>query len=189
MRLIITRHGRTIENVQRQVQGHSPGTLSDEGKTQAEKLGSRLMSEKIAAIFSSDLKRASDTAIILAKYHPDAVFCLVKELRERDYASLVGKTWNEVDWKNIPADVETPVEMEKRVKKIIDEIFERYKDKTVLIVGHGGLNKMILNVIMNRSIDEWETIEKIPNASVTIFEIDENKKHTTILLNDIDHLK
>ncbi|MBI5204561.1 MAG: histidine phosphatase family protein, partial [Nitrospirae bacterium] len=132
MRLIITRHGRTLENVDRRVQGQSPGTLSDEGKVQADKLGNRLKDEKISAIYTSDLKRASETAEIVARYHPDALFFLSKDLRERDYASLVGKTWSEVDWKNIPDDVESPFEMEKRVTKILGEIYSKYKDKTIL---------------------------------------------------------
>ena len=46
MRLLITRHGETIENKAGILQGHTEGTLSGLGIEQAEKLASRLKNEK-----------------------------------------------------------------------------------------------------------------------------------------------
>ena len=83
MRLILTRHGETEENVAGISQGQLlPGKLTDKGIEQAKKLASRLKDEKVDAIYSSDLARSADTAKIIAKYHSKVKFHLAKELRE-----------------------------------------------------------------------------------------------------------
>ena len=107
MILILTRHGETVLNKQGILQGHLPGELTDEGIMQAKKLAKRLKDEKIDAIYSSDLKRAADTAKEIAKLHPDAGFHLVKELREGDSGSFTGKKSSEVDWSKKPDDAES----------------------------------------------------------------------------------
>lgn len=83
MRLIITRHGETLENMEGIVQGHMHGTLSKKGIEQAEKLAKALKDEQIDYIYSSDLKRASDTAREISKFHKNVPFQLTKDLRER----------------------------------------------------------------------------------------------------------
>jgi len=82
MRIILTRHGQTEENLQGILQGHLQGKLSQLGKEQARKLALRLKDEKIDYIYSSDLARAADTAKEIAKYHPDTPIKFVKDMRE-----------------------------------------------------------------------------------------------------------
>ena len=62
MKLIITRHGETIENVKGIAMGSLPGNLSKKGKKQAKLVAKRLKNININAIYTSDLKRAYDTA-------------------------------------------------------------------------------------------------------------------------------
>ena len=126
MKLILTRHGETVDNTLKIIQGHNQGVLTDEGTLQAKKLALRLKNEKIHAIYSSDLKRAADTARIIAKYHRDANLQFTPELRERDYGSLSGKSWSENVWNNLPDDVEKPEVMEKRVKGLLDKVYLKY---------------------------------------------------------------
>ena len=90
MKLILVRHGETIENVKGIMQGHIHGKLSDLGKKQAKKLALRFKEEKINAIYSSDLARASDTTKEIAKFHKKAKIILVKELRERNLGDWAG---------------------------------------------------------------------------------------------------
>ena len=61
-RLLLARHGVTEYNTLHKIQGHSDIDLSEQGRLQVEKLGERLAGEKIDAVYSSDLKRAVDTA-------------------------------------------------------------------------------------------------------------------------------
>ena len=68
MRLILTRHGETEDNVKEILQGQAGGKLTAKGIEQAKKLALRLKKEKIDKIYVSDLKRAVDTAKELHAY-------------------------------------------------------------------------------------------------------------------------
>lgn len=56
--LYLVRHGETVENVQKVMQGQTPGTLSALGEQQAAHLCEQFRSEAIDLFFSSDLQRA-----------------------------------------------------------------------------------------------------------------------------------
>ena len=68
MTIYIVRHGQTEENLQRILQGHMPGTLTEQGKEQVQRAAEQLSKEgvKFTRIVSSDLKRAMDSAQIIA---------------------------------------------------------------------------------------------------------------------------
>src|SRR5690606_30559966 len=98
MKLIITRHGETEENVAGILQGHLPGKLSARGIEQAKKLALRLQNDKIDFIYSSDLDRAADTAKEIAQYHPNAKIEFVENLRERNLGEFQGRKRSEFAW-------------------------------------------------------------------------------------------
>lgn len=188
MKLIITRHGETVENSKRIVQGHLGGRLSKIGKQQAKKVARRLKKEKLGAIYSSDLKRAVDTANEIAKFHKDLTVQFDKRLRERFFGKYQGKTYSENwDWKSIPEGIESDSKMNERVTNFIDDILDKHKNDTVLIVSHGGIKKIIYE--QKLPPEKIEAIEKIGNTSITIFEIDKNGNFLPILVNDTTHLE
>lgn len=187
MKLILTRHGETIENQQDILQGHLPGKLSKTGIQQTKKLALRLKNEKIDHIYSSDLSRAADTAKEIAKYHPNTPIHFVQELREENCGSLTGKKHEEVDWNNIPNDVEALKSMQKRVKKLLDKVYKKYPSGTVLFVGHGKINKVLITVILNKPPEYVKEIHQ-SNTAISIFEIKEDKNHVVHLMNCIKHL-
>ena len=189
MKLILTRHGETIENQKRIVQGHLGGHLSEKGKDQARKLALRLKDENIDVIYSSDLKRAADTAKEIAKYHKNAGFFLVKELRERNHGKYDGKKADEVDWKNPPECFEKISDMKKRAKTIIDKAYEKHKNLTVVFVGHSGINRVITGIIQGKDFDSIEDMRSQENTAISIFEIKEDKKHVIHLMNCVKHLE
>ncbi len=189
MKLILTRHGETIENQKKIMQGHLPGHLSKRGIEQAKKLALRLKNEKIDAIYSSDLKRASDTAKEIAKYHKNIQINFVQELREANLGSLTGKCSEDVDWDNRPDNIESAASMQKRAKKLLDKVYNKYSNKTVIFVGHNGINKAMISVVLNKKAVDIEEIENQHNTSVNIFEIKENKNHIVHLMNCIKHLE
>ncbi|MBM3256077.1 MAG: histidine phosphatase family protein [Candidatus Moranbacteria bacterium] len=188
MKLIITSHGETVENSKRIVQGHLGGRLSKIGKQQAKKVARRLKKEKLGAIYSSDLKRAVDTANEIAKFHKDLTVQFDKRLRERFFGKYQGKTYSENwDWKSIPEGIESDSKMNERVTNFIDDILDKHKNDTVLIVSHGGIKKIIYE--QKLPPEKIEAIEKIGNTSITIFEIDKNGNFLPILVNDTTHLE
>lgn len=189
MRLILTRHGETVENEKGIMQGHTPGTLTEEGVRQAELLAKRLAGEKIDAIFSSDLARAVHTARIIAEEHPKARLHFTKELRERDLGSYTGKRKDEVDWHNTPPDVETLEGMTARIRAFLDSVYAKHKNKCVVFVGHGGINKVLILAVMKKPLSEFFSLDSQLNTAVNLFDISEDSNHRVHLLNCVRHLR
>jgi broad specificity phosphatase PhoE len=187
MRLILTRHGETVENLQGITQGHMPGTLSQKGIEQAKKLALRLKDERIDAIYSSDLARAADTAKEIARFH-DTSIQYVKNLREMDAGIWNGKKTNGVDW-NIPQPgAETRDEVCLRARRFLDYVLSKHPNDTVLFVGHDGINRALITVILNKEPDHMNKLEHSPNTGVNIFELKKDRKHKMILMNCSKHL-
>lgn len=188
MKLILTRHGETIENKLGITQGHLPGRLSKLGKEQAQKLALRLKDEKIDAIYSSDLARAADTTEMIARYHKGVPVYFVRELRERDHGLLTGKKKDKmpqgVDYKQEPLQ-----DMQKRAKHVLDQAYAKHHNSTVLFVAHGAINNVMMTIILNKPAEyAWE-IPSQYNTAVNIFEIREDGKHKIHLLNCKKHLE
>ncbi len=192
MRLILTRHGETIENREGIIQGQLGGKLSELGTGQAKKLALRLSNEKIDVIYSSDLKRASDTAKEIIKYHPKVSVHYIKELRERDLGIFQGKKVSEIEWSEDAEGMEPHHSVSQRAKKILDKAYRLHHGKTVLFVAHGAFNTRLIEIIEGRTYSKEEFNKKLSeqtNTSVSIFEIREDKNHKVRLLNCVKHLK
>lgn len=68
-KLLLIRHGETVDNVNRIMQGQTPGKLTENGINQARNLGAELSQKHIDAFVSSDLQRAVDTCVEVAAPH------------------------------------------------------------------------------------------------------------------------
>ena len=90
-RLLLVRHGDTELNSAERYWGNTDVKLSDAGFRQAERLRDRLATERIDAIYSSELRRASATAEIIASSHRLHVI-ICAELREMNFGELEGLT-------------------------------------------------------------------------------------------------
>lgn len=67
--LLLVRHGETVDNARQMMQGQTQGELNDVGVRQAEQLRDELAGKPLDAVVASDLKRAVDTARIVAVPH------------------------------------------------------------------------------------------------------------------------
>jgi len=196
MRLIIIRHGETEENVKKLIQGRIPGKLTKKGISQSKKLAKRLKNEKIDAIFSSDLKRAEDTVKEIAKFQKAPVF-YISELREKNFGVFEGcpreEYYSAVEKSNLsfgkfkPENGESLEEVKKRIERFLQELFKKYKGKTVLLCTHGGVIKSVFAIFLKKKIDEVIDID-IDNTGVNIFEFSDDGKHEVIMINSIEHL-
>lgn len=185
MKLILVRHGETIENKNRIVYGHLPGTLTDLGKEQAVKLAERLKHEKVDVIFVSDLERAVDTAEFIAQFHPTVPRFYLEELRERSFDSIEGgyqKNFPNHSAYKHPA-AETDQSLIQRTGKFLEKISKDYREKTVLVVAHGGTNIALMANLLNKTFDEVLAWGDHHNTSVTVFENSQLK-----LFNCTQHL-
>src|SRR5687767_2177200 len=94
-RIIAVRHGETAWNVDARIQGQLDIQLNDTGRWQARRVGLALSSEPLAAVYSSDLARAHETARCIA----DAAGVPVVPhtgLRERRFGMFEGRTFDEI---------------------------------------------------------------------------------------------
>ena len=95
-RVFLLRHGQTDWNAERRLQGHLDMPLNALGRWQAEQLGRALADEGMAAVFSSDLVRAQQTALPLAQRLGLPVLS-DRALRERHFGHLEGLSYAEID--------------------------------------------------------------------------------------------
>jgi len=202
-KIILIRHCQTEDNAAGHMQGYSnDSAFTEEGKIQAEKLLNRLKDEPIKNIYCSDLGRAIKTAEAIAKAHNLEVVP-VKELRECDIGDWKVlpvkeginkwiKYYDEEKAKGInreeirPPNGENSFDHQKRVMQAINKIISDNPEDTVVIVGHGGTNRVIIGTLDNKDPDEFYTVGQ-SNACINILETDgENNK--ILVLNDTSHL-
>ncbi len=138
--LLLVRHAETEWNREGRWQGHADPPLNETGRAQAHALAEILTGEQVDAIYTSDLRRAAETAEILGAAL-DRPVTLDSDLREIDVGSWSGLTRAEVaerypDWET--HDGESTDELQARVIAAVRRIAERHPDGHVLIVTHGG---------------------------------------------------
>lgn len=185
MKLIITRHGQTVQNLNKICSGQGPGELSAEGIEQAKKLGLRLKDRHIDVAYSSDLSRAVDTANEIIAHHPHLELVKDIRIRERFLGKQQGvKFPDDWDWQNLPADAETDDSMCVRGREFLDDVYDRHKDQTVLVVCHGGMKMALLAVVTGK---DFSSFEGMKNTSVSEFDILEDG-HKVVCMNCVEHL-
>jgi alpha-ribazole phosphatase len=157
MRLYLVRHGETDWNAAQRYQGQSDVPLNHTGIQQARKIAGRLSKEKIGAIYSSDLKRATETAKQIAQPHKLKVTSDVR-WRELSFGDWEGLTYPEIQakapdevalWQSdstqcAPPRGETLTQLTERVLSAFNELRALYAEQTVLIISHGGPLQILL---------------------------------------------
>ncbi len=186
-KIILVRHGETHENKAEITQGQFNSQLNDTGKEQVKSVALRLKNEKIEMCYSSDLDRCMNTAKEIVRFHPHLKITPTKELREQAKGEYEGVkrevTHNAVKKLTIPYvewdydGAESFIGMNQRTMKKIYEIVAENKNKTILIVAHGGQIASIACTINGEDIHNQKK-RKSGNTSVTLIEFDDNKKGT-----------
>ena len=165
--LFLVRHGETVDNANKIMQGQTQGQLNEEGVRQAQQLRERLAGTSIDAVVSSDLKRAVDTARIVAGPHGLEVVT-TPLLRERDWGSFTGRYIPDLKDEVWPDDIETLDTMLARAGRFLSFIKAQYPGKKVLAVGHGIINKAIQAVFYGKQMPQ---VEKMLNCEVRTLEL------------------
>lgn len=184
MKLILVRHGETIWNIQNRFQGITDTTLSKNGLQQAKLLAKRLSSERIDLIYSSKLKRTVKTAEIIKSSHKNAKLIKEKNLNEISWGLWEGLTKSEVKIKypkmykerekdkfNFKVSKGESLRILKiRLKNFLSKFSRNCRNKTVLIVGHLNINRVILGILLKLSDKKLPSI-KFANYSIIILKI------------------
>lgn len=165
MLLYIARHGQTEENVRRVLQGQMPGHLTAEGIAQAEELREKLRDIPFSRIITSDLKRAVDSARIIAEPHGVEIE-LEPLLRERDFGIHTGGPYIKISHALDPS-AETMEQLAQRAADFLN-CLTKSEAETVLVVSHGLFLRVLQAVYHGVDV---RSIEKMENAEYRILEL------------------
>lgn len=179
-RFFIIRHGQSIGNAIRKYLGHTDLGLSELGKMQAEETAKALANEKIDAIYSSDLKRAHETAVPHAEIH-GLVIVDSENLREiflgewegMDVDELKTNHYNEfvVEWLGkfgtfVFPGGESVIHAGTRFRDEVKRIAEANPGKTIIITAHAAVIRAFWCIISGIEPEKMgETIPFPNNAS------------------------
>ncbi|MCK6585261.1 MAG: histidine phosphatase family protein [Anaerolineales bacterium] len=148
--LCLVRHGQTDWNLEGRYQGQSDVPLNEKGRAQAKALAEQLKGQTFAAIFSSDLMRARDTAEAIANAFglPVQIEPRLREINQGEWEGVLvedikaryAEIWSQrtMDPASVrPPGGETVSEVAERVYAALDDIARRYPRENVLVVSHG----------------------------------------------------
>jgi broad specificity phosphatase PhoE len=185
--VVLVRHGETDWNRDNRFQGRADPPLNDTGRAQARVLAAELGTESFAAAYTSPLRRAAETAAILASaLGVDAV--PDGSLMEVDVGSWSGLTRTEVEAR-FPAefarwleyghgwdDGETYDELGARVVAGLADIAARHPGEVVLAITHGGPIRSALAAAERVAFDEARrSIHVIDNCAVVRLAVRDGK--------------
>ncbi len=199
LRLYITRHGETIWNTQKRMQGHKDSELTDKGRRQAAQLAKALETVELEVVYSSSSGRTMQTSRIIAGNRDIPVIPMdsLKELNlgkwegmiasdvEREYPVQYRNFW---EFPHLYETVggETLTDAMDRIKKTLEYITERHRDGNVLIVTHAVTLKLITLIAEQKEMkDLWKGAYVHP-TSLSIIEY-ENVGWKAVKWGDISH--
>ena len=194
------RHGETEWNAEGRLCGRTDVPLSDVGRRQAQLLAVRLKLIPFAALYSSPLRRAFETAMILGHAigrEPQADPRLV----ELSYGAWEGRTYDESKrsspeiyraWEqdpggNAPPEGESGEQLIGRVKPFLADVAQRHPSGNIAVVCHRTVCRLLACHIMGVPLAEYRKRILMDNAALNVFANDEGKWRV-VTLNDTSHL-
>ena len=202
--IVLIRHGVTDWNQDRRFQGQIDIALNAAGLRQAEMTAARFAIDAtladIAAVHSSDLARASQTAEPIAR-RLGLPMQLDASLRERHYGVFQGLTGEEIvrrhpeAWKRwlarepgyeLPGGGESLVDFHARVERALEGLVARYRSRTVVAVAHGGVLDCAFRIASGLAL-EAARHHDLFNASLNRIEHD-GERFRLVHWGDISHL-
>jgi len=197
--IYLIRHGETMWNRDKRLQGHIDIGLNEVGHQQAERLAKSLVDKKISAIISSDLSRAIDTAKPIALHH-QLKLDLDPALRERHYGVMQGlshqeiadhhpqyyQAWKKRDIHFQPENGESLVQFNDRVVTAITSWAKKYAGQEIAIVAHGGVLDCLNRVARKVALDVARDFEILNTSLNTLTYRDE--QFDLVHWGDVNHL-
>jgi 2,3-bisphosphoglycerate-dependent phosphoglycerate mutase/probable phosphoglycerate mutase len=178
--LVLLRHGQTDYNALRRMQGHLDSHLTPEGFAQAATVAPEVARLKPARMISSDLRRAADTAAVVAEACGVPVE-IDPRLRETNLGEWQGRTVADIEatwpgaiavWRQDPSWAppggESRIEVVRRSTPVVDEVDDALADgsesSTAVLVAHGGLIAGLVCGLLAMPIESWPAIGGIGNC-------------------------
>ena len=174
MNIYIARHGETEWNKNHRVCGRTDIDLTENGKDQARILAEKLATESIDLIISSPLKRATQTSKIISEICNTPVV-IDDRLIEQDYGIYEGVDRQNPDFLTNKRNFayrypngESMMQVASRVYPMIEELKEKYEDKNILLLCHGGVCRVLKTYFQDMTNEEFFKYA-LPNAEFEKF--------------------
>lgn len=185
--LLLVRHGESTWNVEHRLPGQLPGIeLTEEGRSQAQRLASALQMLPLSSIISSPLARATETAAYLAQgralsihHEPDLMDIDLGHWsgQNRDALFHTDPAWNAFvrDPLVAPVDVETFPELEQRVVAAVERWLSREATGPLpAFVTHADVIKLLLAHYLGLEAGRARSLS-IDNASVSVITVEADR--------------
>jgi 2,3-bisphosphoglycerate-dependent phosphoglycerate mutase len=177
---LLVRHGVTDWNATRRAQGHADVELNEAGRRQADEAAERLAGTRLGAVYSSDLRRALDTARPVADRHGLEV--------------VVDSAWREIDqgeWEGLSGDEiaarwpelwgparhfarrpggEAPEEVAARALAGLRRIVDRHPGDSVAVITHGGTIRWVVATARGYGVRGSARIRGLANGGIVAVE-------------------
>jgi broad specificity phosphatase PhoE len=157
--LVYETHSTTIDNETGIATGWLEGRLSERGRVQAAELGGRRRDDGLAAVFTSDLGRAIETAEIafagseLAVHHD-------WRLRECNYGELNGTPATDIEAERVHR-IDNPFpggesyrQVVERTRTFLNELFPEFQGSRVLLIAHSANRWALQHLLLGARLDE-----------------------------------
>ncbi len=194
-RIFLCRHGQSEYNAKRIIQGHIDTDLTPKGIVQARLTGERLKNENIERIFSSDLRRAYKTAVVIGDILgiPVEVDTRIREMHFGEWEGRAYEqifTYNLEHWQNwLKNPVACPLPSQEDIeefKKRIASFWEyllSIKENNILVVGHGGSIQGIICHASGLGMEHlWGMMHT--NTGLSLLEVNDKKVNIKYINED-----
>ena len=157
--LVYETHSTTVDNEAGIATGWREGRLSEAGRAQARALGERRRDDGLAAVFTSDLRRAVETAQI-AFAGSDLRVRRDWRLRECNYGDLNGSPVADVDAVK-PTCIDEPFpngesyrQVVERTRSFLNELFPELDGSRVLLIAHSANRWALQHLLLGASLED-----------------------------------
>lgn len=177
LRLFLIRHGETPLNREERVQGFMDVELNDLGRRQAEAIAASLREEKVQTVYSSPLRRALETAHLIAESHGLSVVTdnrlkelnqgvlegLTYEIMRKDYGDLLK------EWRKKPATLRMPggesmEELQARCWDFVQKLAQDHPNGTIVVVSHGFAIRTVLCKVIGLDLNNFRRLRQSVGA-------------------------
>jgi broad specificity phosphatase PhoE len=200
--LVLTRHGATERSEPEQHLGQRIDIpLSDAGRAAAEALGRRLRGVAFARVVSSPLRRAQETAAIVAA---GGRVETERRLAEMDYGDWEGLTYEQIRerdeerraaWEDDPERNACPggesgADVARRVRSFLEEAVAASDGSRILAVAHSTTNRILLAVALNVPVRDYRRRFRQEPANLTVLRFPglASEGAQLLLANDVSHI-
>ena len=185
--VLVVRHGQSEGNVGRRLSAAVPGgPLTERGREQAAQLARTLLERRVAAVYASPLRRAQETAQVIAEHVGVPRVHTLDGVREFGLGDHEGReddeAWARVDavfdaWLDgdlaaaVPGGESGEVVV-RRVHDALGELADLHRGETVVVVSHGGAMSLALPRLADNVPDDRARESGVPNCGVVELSVD-----------------